>query len=95
MELGEGVEHVEPLHVYDRRVDAELGPENWEIVQSDLISQKKMTKHVLLYGTCAIIMWLMKSMDKTNRDWIEAFFEKFFLKFNENRIQVASLPHEI
>ena len=41
MELGEGVEHVEPLHVYNRRVDAELGPENWEIVQSDLISQKK------------------------------------------------------
>ena len=56
MELGEGVEHVEPLHVYNRRVDAELGPENWEIVQSDLIGQKKMTKHVLQYSTCAIIM---------------------------------------
>ena len=54
MELGEGVEHVEPLHVYDRRVDAELGPENWEIVQSNQL--KKMTKHVLQYGTCAIIM---------------------------------------
>ena len=28
VESVEGVEHVEPLHVHDRRVDAELGPAN-------------------------------------------------------------------
>ena len=28
VEAVEGVEHVEPLHVHDRRVDAQLGPAN-------------------------------------------------------------------
>ena len=28
VESVEGVEHVEPLHVHDRRVDAQLGPAN-------------------------------------------------------------------
>ena len=30
VELGERVEHVEPLHVHDRRVDAQLGPETYK-----------------------------------------------------------------